>query len=197
VQPVRGAFHEALARPLRELPEVQRLPPPYALQIGRIVSRWAYQEWLFSQVLYELAGVSKKVGRLVIVRRARADDCVTMIVDVMRLCPIAVATDMEAIRAAANKAEANRDTVAHALWLRGPAGDLRVWKTSGRKTLVVGQPKVSRRHRPTSTAFTVRDLARMVREMDVLIRQTKELQRQIRSALAALPAEQRAGVRWA
>jgi hypothetical protein len=49
-----------------EGPADYRLPASMTREIGRIVVRWAYFEWYLQTIIWRLAGVDERVGRLAI-----------------------------------------------------------------------------------------------------------------------------------
>lgn len=180
---------------MRDLPEVRRLPATYATQIGRVISRWAYQEWLLTRVMYELLGLSPKAGRLA-VKTGNINTYMQMLSDLMRVYPIQVPTNMNKLWQDLAKAESERDHLAHGLWLKESGSpSLRLWHTRGRKVVDAGEPTVSRKHRPDSLPKSPNDIGNTCKTIDDLIVRTRILEKEIRAALASLSAEALARVR--
>jgi hypothetical protein len=126
----------------KQEPVVQRLPTSYVTGIGRVISRWAYLEWLISRMTYEALGVNPKQGRLA-VRQARPDEYVTLIQDLLktRKLSVPIPDPDPTLKARLRKAKAARDYLAHGLWTRHrKSGELGLWLIKGEQPSSASDP---------------------------------------------------------
>ena len=158
---------------------VRRLPTSLASGIGRVLARWNYEEWLLAQIAYRLLGADPIRGRLA-VRSLRPHEQVALIKDLVRVRGIAVKADFADLERGLRTVKAERDLLAHGLWLRHPkTRRLHVWRTGG--------PGLARAMKPQAIRMRARDLRSTYREIDRLIRLTRQLEKNINAVLRAAP----------
>lgn len=175
-----------------DYPEVQRLPTLYAAGIGRVISRWAYLEWLLARVTYQALGVNPKHGRIA-VREPRGDEYIKMIQDLLRVRGISVPLPDPDFKKRLEHARKERDHVAHGLWLRHPqTNELRLWFTKESWPTTAGGPSGPRKITPEAIHKTPTDLIATYKEIDALIALARQFEHAIQAALAPSPRKRHA-----
>lgn len=161
---------------MRIVPEVRRLPSSYASAIGRVLARWSYEEWLLERILYRLLAVDpRRAGKAV--RALRPDERVAMIRDLVKARGLTVAGEYSRMKTGLRRAKAERDLLAHGLWLRHPeTGRLHIWWMGRRRA-------AGAKARPIPK--TARDLRATYRELDRLIALTRRMEKDVTAALRA------------
>jgi hypothetical protein len=149
--------------------------------------RWTYEEWLLTQITSRLLGADPERGRLA-VRGLRPHEHVELIKNLIRVRGIAVKADFAELAKGLRSVKAERDLLAHGLWLRHPrTRRLHIWRTRGEWRPTPAEPAVSRPIKPEAVRKTARDLRSTYREIDRLIRLTRQLEKNINAALRAAP----------
>jgi hypothetical protein len=170
-----------------DYPEVRRLPTPYAAAIGRVISRWAYLEWLLTSIAYKTLGVNPKLGRIT-VRQQRADEYITMIEHILQVHGLSVPLPAPSFKKRLKDAEDQRHQLAHGLWLRHPrTNELRVWLTKGNWEPTPAGATGLRKITPQAISKTPDEMRSTYKEIDDLIALTRQFERGIERALASLP----------
>ncbi len=160
------------------LPTLIDLPSDYLVGLGRVVVRWSFVERQLMNIVYLLLGVSKKHGR-VAVREPRADECITMIRQLMHLEKVTVhSIDLDRLSKALASIKNTRDTLAHGLWLQGPNDTVLIQVTGGTWKPDPKSPKIAKRIDPEGMGVTPTDLEtlsdqikQMMQALDVLHRE--------------------------
>jgi hypothetical protein len=168
---------------MQNFPEVRRIPNAYAAGIGRVISRWAYLEWLLTDITYGVLNIGPKQGRMV-VRDVRAYERVEMIRDLMKLRKIATTIDMNRLMDDLDAAEKDRNLLAHGMWIKHPStGELHVWFIRGAWRPDPKQQKVSRNIKPQAVRKTPADLTARYKDIDRLIGELRNLQTEVVKAV--------------
>lgn len=97
-----------------------RLPAGYAMQIGRVITRWSLLELTLRQTAYALIQVDPKIGRLM-VRDQRASDWVETLGDAMSVRGLTTTIDLKELRAGLQTLGTYRDKLGHGIWLKHTA----------------------------------------------------------------------------
>lgn len=183
---------------MQDFPEVRRLPAPYAAGIGRIIARWAYQEWLLTEITRRAMGVGPKQARLAM-RELRAEDHIKTMVQLLSVLKIEVKLPLDELKRDLRKQEDERNLYAHGMWIRDPkTRQLRIWRIRGswESGPLQGQ---SKRIKPEPVKRSPADMKATCREMDRLARLSWKLHQRVKAALAAfhrkLDAQKRRGRR--
>lgn len=151
------------------LPTLIDLPSDYLTALGRVVVRWSFVERQLMNIVYLLLGVSKKHGR-VAVREPRADECMSMIQQLMQLENVKVSSvDLDITSKVLAKLKSTRDTLAHGLWLQEPSGKVLIQVTSGTSRPDPKAPKVSKRVNPHGMEVTPSDLEMLAEQIKQLM----------------------------
>jgi len=98
-------------------PVTSSLPDDIARNIGRIVSRHSYMEWVLGQVLYGLMEISIKQGRAV-VRRPQPRQYAAAVEGLYAFHKLPGKVNFERLASAVEKADAALDTLLHSVFMR-------------------------------------------------------------------------------
>ena len=156
------------------------LPTNIAASLGRIVSRWAYQESLLYLISYEVLSVTPKQGR-VAVRHPRASDVIEMIEDLLLLRGISVAPELTQLKADIVEVLRRRDLLVHSVWLQHK-GKVAIQDTRGKWQR---KPRITKKMQPAPKTITPEYLKRLKDDLESTIARTERLRSAINSALAS------------
>lgn len=106
-------------------PARYKLPPAYCLEIGRIVTRFAYIEFNILACAYALMQITPKQGR-VAVRLGRIEDALTNIEDLAVLSGLGINLNFKPTKKYFKELENWRNKLAHGIWLKHKATKLPV-----------------------------------------------------------------------
>lgn len=153
---------------MRLLTATTDLPTALFREIGRVIVAYANLEHRLSAVIHTLLGLDPKRGRLA-VREPRASDRVEIIKDLIELADIPVSVDLKVLMQTVDKAQRERDWIAHGLWLSDPKHNaIRLRLTKAQWQPVKGQRgKTKRVLKPESIQFGIdecRTLQRVIFE---------------------------------
>jgi len=98
------------------------LPVSMCRDVGRIMTRWSYIEYVLQSTIYMLCNVGPEVGRLAI-REPRIQDRLDLILDLIAFRQLQVpklAIEWKDLRSALIDGEDLRNVVAHSVWFRSP-----------------------------------------------------------------------------
>ena len=169
------------------LPIAKGLPTNYAASIGRIISRFAYTEWLISYITYKLLHIGPKHGR-VAVRTPRVEDGLTMIEQLMLLDKITISINTKTLKTALKHLENERDMLAHGVWMRHPGfRTLHIQVTKGNWKPDSLSPAVSRKIKPEGREIKIAYLKDLRKKLETAISDLKQLSRQIDVVLKSSP----------
>lgn len=148
------------------------------------MARWAYVEWQLSTILYKLAGVGPKQGRIAILE-LRANDYPNRFKWLLQVHKARVTTDLRTLAKDLGDAEDERNLLAHGLWIKDPeSGELRIWRTRGAWESDSTNAGINRRLRPEASKCGPTEMRSLIVTIDELIRRLKSLSREIDAALA-------------
>jgi hypothetical protein len=98
-------------------PAEYNLPQSFHRQIGHITVRWAYFEHCVRRLVWDVLGVSDKIGRIAL-RDPRIDDRIEMIGDIAYLRNIKIdPATLKSLKTRANEVLHWRDLLAHGIWI--------------------------------------------------------------------------------
>jgi len=140
---------------MKTSPVVAVIDDHYALLVGKVISLYAYEEWMLRDMVYRLLHIGPKQGRLS-VRDCRAKDYPELISTLIDLANVAVKYDFDALTKLLDEAETNRNMLAHSVWLKGDhdAAPLHIQVTKGSWPKQPYKPKVSKRVNPEGREMT-------------------------------------------
>jgi len=167
------------------------LPTGIAASVGRIISRWSYQEYLLHVIAYAALGVDIKRGRIA-VRQGNIRDQLTMIEDLMIMRGIAFRKKLVS-KLADNieKAKKKRDGLAHSIYMKTEQGiGIQDTKSGNWDVRVVGDKHFDFKFRHTKKmdpGLIILDRAYLNsvrKEIEDCIRQTRKFHKDVLAALA-------------
>ncbi len=167
-------------------PVRDKLPISHTTEIGRIITRWAFLEWLLRQIAYLLLGLNPKAGRLA-VRDPRATDCVTMIEDLVHVNGLKIRVEWKLLRRGLDDLSKHRHRLAHGVWLKIPGQRspcLQIVKDTWQPN--PNKPSIKAKIDPISVPVTASDLHSVTRAIESAIRELQKLAGVIDAALRAL-----------
>jgi len=161
------------------------LPANLSRDIGRIIIHWAHFEFLVQRVIWLLAGVDEKVGR-VAVKDPRITDRLDMIVTLSELQGIKIdAALISKMKTAAEAMLSYRDLLAHGVWGKDDDG-WKVQKTKGNYPKDIKTVSRSRRVAPEGVLATSPDLQEIVRNIERLCTAIQLMRKDLKVKLEAL-----------
>ena len=163
-----------------------RLPAAYSMEIGRIITRWAFLESLLKRMAYSVLDVGQKEGRLA-VREPRAADHMTMIEELLAVKGLAVAPDFKEIKDNLVPLERNRDALAHGIWVKHPATKIPVLQALKGKWSHPAMPKTKRIIVPEGMPITLEALRANTKSIEAGCIVIMRLHRSIEAQLESLP----------
>ena len=156
----------------------RKLPPTHSMEIGRIITRFAYAEHLLRSTVYRLLRISPKQGRIT-VRQPRAAEQITLIQDLSRLGGLKLTVDWKELKKTLRELEAYRNKLAHGIWVYHAETKTPVLQDLSGAYVDTGgmheKPKIN----PISVVITLRDLRRMTRNIDTTIDYLRSLNRTV------------------
>jgi hypothetical protein len=164
------------------------LPASLTREIGRIIVAYANLEHRLSVIIYALLGVPSAIGRLA-VREPRSTDRFDLIVQLLDLREVSVdETEISDLKAAISEVAAQRDRIAHGIWIRSRNGTLHLRLTRGAWQPVEGQRgKTSRAILPEGPPYTTADALSLRKLLHAVLIRVEAFAQQVAAALEALP----------
>ena len=155
--------------------------------IGRLVVRYAYMESYMQGIVYMLADVDGRVGRL-IVREARSTDRLDLILDLVALKELKVPEiDFKQLREAIEDAEDIRNLCAHGVWTF--SDEHRAWAVQVARGKWGNVPKYDRARRnkrvyPQGQIVRQPHLDTYNKGLEAIIAKLRQLQSELETQLA-------------
>jgi hypothetical protein len=167
------------------------LPASLFREIGRVISAHSVVELSLSNIVYDLAGVDSKIGRLAI-REPRAADRIDPIIKMMALKKIPLRWTMKALRKAlrkeVEKGAKRQEWLTHGVWGHHPhTGVLHRRLVRGAQEIEMGKPPVSRILSPVGVPWTAENCADLANEIRQIIKILSGRHEEIRNSLSSLP----------
>jgi hypothetical protein len=164
------------------------LPPMLAREIGLVIAAHANLEHRLNILLYTALGLPSVYGRLA-VREPRVAERFDLVLEVLRLreCPI---DEEEAsdLRAAIEEAGAQRDHLAHGIWIRSAKGALHLRLIRGAWQPVQNQRgKTKRAILPEANPYTISECRSLRRLLHLTLTRLEEFGSSIAETLLSLP----------
>lgn len=165
-------------------PVVKGLPSAIAASVGRIVSRWAYQEWLLYSLSYDALGINPKQGR-VAVRQPPIGQLMPMIEDLLLLR--GVTANLKQLAKDIQSVKERRDELVHAVWVRPPEG-LAIQDTRGtwKKFHKRQSYRITKKMQPGFKLITPDYLKTLRADLEETIHQTEHLRAGLNAVLTSL-----------
>jgi len=167
---------------VRVHPVTHELPPDVQSGIGKIVSLWAYEEWLLTGIAVRLMNTGRKKGRKDL--SGRADDALQAI-----KCAYVLAKEREPqllshiVQQVSDLADL-RNTVGHGIWVHDQnTGRLSLQRISGAS--VVDGKDVARKDTPEAVDATPEWFERGCERIIVCIKDTEKFAEVVEALIAA------------
>jgi len=167
---------------------VHDLPDDIAALIGRIVVTYAKLEHKLSMLAGLILQLNKAEVRIAL-RMPRAIERLEMVLDLFAVKDIHPEIDIGQMSEAITRATANRDLLAHSLWLRHPeTGELYVRMTRGSwpKDLTLGE-KVTRAVYPQSIPYSAAECRVALEQVEAALASVDALGEQLDDSLRTFP----------
>lgn len=170
-------------------PIAKGLPTVIASGIGRVVTRWAYQDWLINHIAYDVLGITIKQGRIAI-RLKQPGQTFQMIKDLLVLRGLHVPALFGDLLSRIESVKERRDLLAHGVWMKTPRG-LAVQNTRGSWEPTKDKIRITRRMAPAAQLIDVEYLKTLRTDLEDTIRRTQELRGTMNALLASLDKQQK------
>ena len=167
---------------------ILELPAAMSEILGRIITVHSVLEHKLTSLSVILLQLNKGEARIA-VREPKTVDRLDMALDLFAIKDIEVQSDTQAIREAVGKATAERNKIAHGLWLKHPGTGqvyLRIARGQWSKDLTRGE-RVSRAIYPQSVPFGVKDCKAILEQVLHALKLVDELGKEIDIALQSSP----------
>jgi hypothetical protein len=139
-----------------------RIPKDLATEIGRIVTRFAFLEHYLMKIVYGVAEVEPKIGRIAI-KLGRIEDRIKAIQEIMAIRKFATDFDFADYIKGCKQLETMRDRVSHNIWVKHTASKRLVLQaTKGKIPLEKGAKAVDAKLHPVGIDISVPVLKRYV-----------------------------------
>lgn len=174
--------------PPLEAEVVHDIPDNLACAIGRLVTIHSKLEYKLTALSTLLLQLNKSEARIVL-REPRAVDRLDMALDLFAIKDIETAVDTEGLRLTLQAITADRDRIAHGVWLKHPhSGELflRITRGDWPKTMTKGD-KVKRAIFPQSIRYEATDCLKTVQLAEKALQQIDDLGAEIDRALQSFP----------
>lgn len=156
---------------MRELPVVAVIDEDYALIVGRVVTLFAYVEWMLRDIVYRLVNIGPKNGRI-IVKDFRANEYPDLIATLAELNNIDIKFDAKTLSKLLDECESNRNMLAHSIWFKEEDGGLSVQITRGNWPKNPRGQKTSKRIKPEGRRMTPEYTSLILQLTDASVRTT-------------------------
>lgn len=156
-----------------------KIPDELAMEIGKIIVRWSYFEYVICCAVWHLVGVDQVVGRLAI-RNPRIDDGIDLIRDLAELKGINIDALAE-LKARAKGISKRRDILAHATFVEDPSDSWHAIDLTG--TWPKGffpEKRTTRRVRPHGRIVNAKALRELAVRLEVLIKDANAVLNEVR-----------------
>lgn len=164
-----------------------RLPTSYNIEIGRFITRWAYLEWMVSEILYSLMGVDPKIGRLA-VREPPIEARLTLVQKTAGLQKVAVSVNWKKLKSTLQEMADFRNKLAHGIWLDDPnTPHPAVRQVTGSYTPKQGGKSYDAKIHPASLPVPLYELRNAVAGIDHANRMVHAIKKQIEAQLPPSP----------
>jgi hypothetical protein len=161
------------------------LPPSLYRDIGRITFKFSALEYQLNQLVYALAGVDREIGRLAI-RSPRAEELIELINDLVDARGMNVGRIDSQLKTEVGDAQANRDLLAHGVWVKSAeTGELRIVTMRGKFPVPGAVRGRSRSHNPVTVDFNSSHAAAITASIE---QSTQKIDLYFRSVLSELGA---------
>lgn len=158
--------------------EAKGLPNDIAASLGRMISRFSLLEIILSRVMYDLAGVGPKVGR-VSMGAPRVGDYPRRMQQLAEILDIDLSPfPWNEYKKTLENLKAERDVFAHSVWLINiETGKHIIQDTSGVWPAAPNTKPLSKKIMPQGRVVTPDDLRKLRKDIDMAIEQARSLRR--------------------
>jgi hypothetical protein len=101
---------------MQTLPIRVHLPAAWLKEIGQIITFYSFYEYGLRRAIYLVLGINPKQGRIA-VRELRGQEQVDMLANLLMLADIKPPTDLKTIERLTKSYNAERDRLAHCIWM--------------------------------------------------------------------------------
>jgi hypothetical protein len=151
------------------------IPAQYVNEIGRIVVRLTYFEHCLRAIIWNLAQVDQRVGRLAI-RDQGVGESIDIIRDLLALRGMSIKNEsILPVRARALEISGLRDLVVHGAWGRGADRRWRVIKIREDRVQHVSDPRIERRLNTEAVTVRIEGLRAIASGIEPLIKWARAL----------------------
>ena len=152
-------------------PVVAVVGDEYALPVGKIITLWAYEEWLLKDCAYKAIGIGPKYGRLA-VREPRGKEYPNFIRSLLLARNIVLTYDYNALTNLIEDGEEIRNMFAHSIWVKNPSESRLTLQITTGNWQGKPAPKVSKKILPEGRPITEEYFAHCLEVVDTVIRTT-------------------------
>jgi hypothetical protein len=138
---------------MRTSPVMAIIDDDYALVVGRVITMFAYEEWMLRDIVYRLVDMGPKNGRL-IVKDFRAKEYPDIIKTLAEINKIDITFDSLELEKLLEECESNRNMFAHSIWLQEDDGSVSIQITRGNWPKTPHNPKVKKQVSPEGRTMT-------------------------------------------
>ncbi|HXN15606.1 MAG TPA: hypothetical protein VN878_04465 [Usitatibacter sp.] len=177
-------------------PITRGLAASVAANIGNIVARHSYLEWVLGQVIYSLLEISVKQGGA-IVQPPRPRQYVCAVQDLYRFHKLAITFPFADLEKKLAIADAARNSLVHSVYMReNERGSSAIWLAPGPWELGESLEPVRVAYQPDAQLLDRRFLAKRRNEVETAIKSAERLQALTDNLLRALHERRRTQPRW-
>ncbi len=175
--PVNIKIEDWLAQNVKEFPVTLDIPQQVSEWISKIVTHWAFAEWVQAGTLCNLLGIERKEGRVMF--GARIGNSASKINQLLQMHEFSVATNMSDLSAMLKRCEEYRNLVGHGVWMIDPeTSELCVQNPAG-EWRQPNQDSVSKRKYPEAVYITEGWFSSVLNEIKNAISALQNLDREI------------------
>lgn len=144
----------------------KKLPVAHSTEIGRIITRFAYTEYLLRALTYNLLRVGPKQGRLA-VKDLRPAEQITLIEDLSKLVGLKLNADWKELKRILREYHAVRNKLAHGIWVHHSETNVPVLQDLSGAYVDTGGVHTKPRINPISVPMPIQDLKRLTRNIGI------------------------------
>lgn len=175
-----------------ELPILHRVPASIAREIGRVIVSFAHLEWMVDRMLYFVLDVDDDIGRISVKDQDGAEQF-KLLRRLLRLKGITVKMDLNSIAADIRSCQAQRNDIAHSVWLKSPyTNNLMICLFRGEWSKEDDVEEKSRKLNPEGRPYPLEEAITLVRRLDDTIGSLGRLYNELYGILRASPQISRA-----